>query len=88
MVIRVFIADDHAVVRDGLRALLEANPGISVVGDAKDGRQALELLEELKPDVVLMDISMPEINGIEATHLLLERDPAARVIILSMLGTS
>ncbi len=88
MTIKVFIADDHAVVRDGLRALLEAQPEISVVGDASDGRQAVSQVISLNPDVVIMDISMPELNGIDATRQLLESNPQLKVIILSILGTT
>lgn len=88
MDINIFIADDHAVVRDGLRALLEANPEMHVVGDASTGQQAVEGVGALKPDVVLMDISMPQVNGIEATRLILIENPSVQVIILSMLGTS
>ncbi len=88
MTVKVLIADDHAVVRDGLRALLEAHPEITVVGDASDGRQAVSQAFSLNPEVVIMDISMPEVNGIEATHQLLERNPQIKVIILSILGTS
>ena len=88
MPIRVCIADDHAVVRDGLRALLEANPEIVVVGDAANGQQAVDQVESLHPDVVIMDISMPELNGIHATRLILDIYPQVRVIILSMLGTA
>lgn len=84
---RVFIADDHAVVRDGLRALLEANPEIVVVGDAASGAEAVSRILSLRPDVVIMDISMPELNGISATEQVQASLPAARVIILSMLGT-
>ena len=87
MKISVIIADDHAVVRDGLRALLEANPDIKVVGDAANGDQAVSLALSLQPDVVIMDISMPGINGIDATQRILEISPQVRVIILSMLGT-
>jgi DNA-binding NarL/FixJ family response regulator len=86
MLIRVFIADDHAVVRDGLRALLESNPDIVVVGDAADGLGAISQVQELQPEVVLMDISMPQMNGINATQRILEFAPQTRVIILSMLG--
>lgn len=86
MQIRVCIADDHAVVRDGLRALLEANPDIVVVGDAADGRQIVGQVQNLQPDVVIMDISMPLLNGIDATREILEHSPQVRVIILSMLG--
>ncbi len=88
MTISVLLADDHAVVRDGLRALLEASNEIKVVGDAANGRQAVNKVAELKPDVVLMDISMPELNGIDATRQILETTPQVRVIILSMLGTA
>ncbi len=87
MKISVFLADDHTVVRDGLRALLEANPDIRVVGDAANGLQTVSQVQNLHPDVVIMDISMPELNGINATQQILEANPEARVIILSMLGT-
>ena len=88
MAIRVVLADDHAVVRDGLRALLEANPEIEVVGDAANGLQVVKLVKELVPDVVVMDISMPELNGIEATRRIREVLPGMKVIVLSMLGTA
>ncbi len=88
MKIRVYIADDHAIIRDGLRALLEARDDIEVIGDAADGRQAVADAKQLQPDVVLMDISMPRLNGIEATALLREAAPKARVIMLSMHATS
>src|SRR5512138_1299499 len=88
MTVKVLIADDHTVVRDGLRALLEVNPEVAVVGDASDGRQAVSQAFALCPDVVIMDISMPELNGIEATRQMLERSPQLKVIILSILGTS
>ena len=85
--IRVLIADDHAVVRDGLCYLLEAQPDLSVVGDAANGREAVARTIQLKPDVVLMDISMPELNGIDATAQIIQAVPETSVIILSMLGT-
>jgi DNA-binding NarL/FixJ family response regulator len=88
MSIKVVLADDHTIVRDGLRALLEANPEIRVVGDAADGNQVVDQVKELQPDVVVMDILMPELNGIEATRMILESFPQVRVIILSMLGTA
>ena len=88
MKIRVFIADDHAIIRDGLRALLEARDDMEVVGSAGDGRQAVTDVDELRPDVVIMDISMPGRNGIEATALLKASTPSARVIILSMHATT
>ena len=86
--IRVFIADDHAVVRDGLCYLLEAQPDLTVVGDAGNGRDAVALVKQLKPDVVLMDISMPELNGIDATTQIIQAVPETKVIILSMQGTA
>jgi len=88
MTINVVIADDHTIVRDGLRALLEANPEIKVVGDAASGRQAVDQVRELRPNVVIMDISMPELNGIDATRQILETCPEVGIIILSMLGTA
>jgi DNA-binding NarL/FixJ family response regulator len=88
MKIRVYIADDHAIIRDGLRVLLEARDDIEVVGGAGDGRQAVKDVNELRPDVVIMDIAMPHRNGIEATALLRASTPSARVIILSMHATS
>ncbi len=87
MTISVYIADDHAVVRDGLRVLLEANPAIKVVGDAADGHQALLDIQSLQPDVVIMDISMPDLNGLAVTDHIVEASPNVRVIILSMFGT-
>lgn len=84
MTIRVLLADDHAVMRDGLKALLEAAPDIRVVGEAADGRTAVRRVSELKPDVVIMDISMPELNGIEAARLMRERYADTRVVVLSM----
>ena len=84
MAIQVLLADDHAVVRDGLRFLLEVQGDISVVGNAVNGREAVRKAKELKPDVVIMDIAMPELNGIEATHQIHETCPATRVLILSM----
>jgi len=86
--IRVLLADDHAVVRDGLRVLLEAAADIEVVGDAGNGREAVRRACEQRPDVIVMDIAMPEMNGVEATEQLQESAPAARVVILSMHSTS
>lgn len=82
--IRVLLADDHDLVRAGFRALLESFEGVQVVGEAADGRAALKLVETLKPDLVLMDIAMPELNGLEATALIARDSPQVRVMILSM----
>jgi two-component system, NarL family, response regulator NreC len=82
--IRVVIADDHSVVRQGLRAWLERSGYIQVVGEAADGREAVALVDELKPDVVMMDIAMPMLNGIDATAQVMRRHPDTKVIILSM----
>jgi two-component system, NarL family, response regulator NreC len=82
--IRVLIADDHGIVRRGLRLQLEQYPEFEVVGEACDGREALRMADELQPDVVLMDITMPNLNGIEASAQLLKRQPRTAVIILSM----
>ena len=84
----VALADDHAVVRDGLRALLEAQSDISVVGDAANGREAVRLAVQLHPDVVVMDIAMPELNGIEATQQIHDASPSTQVLILSMHSTT
>jgi DNA-binding NarL/FixJ family response regulator len=81
---RVFLADDHGVVRKGLRFLLERQPDMEVVGEASDGREAIDLVSELKPHVVIMDIAMPRLNGIDATSQIVKRDPSIGVIMLSM----
>jgi DNA-binding NarL/FixJ family response regulator len=88
MSITVFLADDHAVLREGLKLLLESQEDIKVIGDAADGRDAVKQTTKLHPDVVIMDISMPELNGIEATYQILEAYPSTRVIILSMHAAS
>jgi DNA-binding NarL/FixJ family response regulator len=88
MSITIVLADDHRVVREGLRALLERHDDIKVVGEAADGQEAVKLAATLKPDVVVMDISMPVLNGIEATQQVLEVSPSSKVIILSMYSTS
>lgn len=87
MSIKVFLADDHKVVRDGLHLLLTAETDIEVVGGASDGLEAVDLVAQLRPDVVVMDIAMPGMNGIEAMAQILRTNPASRVIILSMHAT-
>ncbi|NLJ33055.1 MAG: response regulator transcription factor [Firmicutes bacterium] len=82
--LRVLLADDHTIVRQGLRALIEGHRVAQVVGEAGDGREAVLLAEELEPDVVIMDIAMPELYGIEAARQIKERFPEVKVIILSM----
>ncbi len=88
MSISILIADDHRVVLDGLRLLLETKGDIKVVGEAINGREAVRKARELKPDIVIMDIAMPELNGIEAAGLIGKLSPATRVIILSMHSTT
>ncbi len=82
--ISVLIADDHTIVRSGVRMLLEAESDIKVVGEALNGREALELAESLQPDIVLMDITMPEMDGLEATKQLKTRFPEINVLVLTM----
>jgi DNA-binding NarL/FixJ family response regulator len=81
---KVLLVDDHAILRDGLKMVLDAQPGITVVGEAENGREALDLVEELHPDVVVMDIAMPQMNGAEATRQIKRRFPQTRVVILTM----
>ena len=82
--LRILIADDHEVVRRGLRALLESHPGWEVCGEAVSGREAVEKARKLKPVVVVMDIAMPELNGLEATRHILKAIPQAAVLILTV----
>jgi DNA-binding NarL/FixJ family response regulator len=84
MTITVFLADDHRVLRDGLRILLESQNDIQVVGDAENGNKAVEGITTLKPDVAVMDIAMPELNGIEAAQIVHETMPDTRIVILSI----
>jgi len=81
---RVMIVDDHKMFRDGLRVLINAEPGMEVVGEAVDGREAVDLARRISPDVVVMDISMPGMNGIEAMRHLIKERPQVKVIMLSM----
>jgi two-component system, NarL family, response regulator NreC len=82
--IRILLSDDHNILRDGMRLLLERQPGFVVVGEASDGRETLELVQNHQPDVVVMDIAMPNMNGIEATRRIVEKHPSMGVVILSM----
>src|SRR5215469_9101113 len=82
--IRILLADDHAVVRQGFKMILAAQPDMEIVGEAGNGREAVEAAENLKPDVVVMDVAMPELNGIEATRRLADSSPRTRVLALSM----
>jgi DNA-binding NarL/FixJ family response regulator len=84
MGIRVLLADDHGIVRKGLRFLLDRQPGMEVVGEAADGRDAVRLAENVSPDIVIMDIAMPSLNGIEATAQMVKRNSKIGVIMLSM----
>lgn len=81
---RLLIADDHSVVRGGIRLVLKSAPEFRIVAEAEDGEQAVELARRHKPDVVIMDISMPKLNGIEATAMLKKQDPGVKVIILTV----
>lgn len=81
--IRLLLVDDHAILRDGLRALLSYYPDVEVVGEAEDGLQAIEAVERLSPDVVLMDIAMPGMNGLEATHRIRQAHPDTRILVLT-----
>jgi two-component system response regulator NreC len=83
-VIRILLADDHTVMRAGLRLLLERHETFEVVGEAADGRQAVELAAEQKPAVVVMDVAMPQLNGVEAARQILNRNPDIAIVMLSM----
>src|ERR1035438_835904 len=82
--IRVLLADDHTLVRQGFRRMLEDDPDIAVVGEARTGLEAMELCKNLKPEIVVMDLSMPELGGLEATAEILKDDPKVKILILSM----
>lgn len=84
MSIRILLADDHGVIRAGLRALLDGFPDMTVVGEASDGAEAIEKAFDLKPNVILMDLSMPNVGGIDATRQLLQREPGMRILILTV----
>lgn len=88
MMVRLALVDDHAMIREGLRSLLKDTPFIKVVGEAATGRECLARIEEWQPDMVIMDIAMPDLNGIEATHLLKMQWPLIKVVILSAHSSS
>ena len=85
--IKVLIVDDHAIVRKGIRALLATEPNIQVLGEAKDGREAIAEVERLRPDVILMDLVMPEMDGIEAIRQITGRQPGSRILVLTSFAT-
>lgn len=82
--IKILLADDHTIVRQGLKLILSAHPDMKIAGEAANGREAVDLAQKLKPDVVLMDVAMPELGGIEATRRMLQANPHIRVLVLSM----
>jgi DNA-binding NarL/FixJ family response regulator len=84
MAVTILIADDHKIMRDGLCSMLSQQKDIQVVGEADNGRKAVSLVRKLKPEVVIMDITMPDLNGIDATHQILSESPETRIIALSM----
>lgn len=84
MKIRVLLADDHTILRDGIRSLIEDEPDMEVIGEAEDGITVVKLTERLKPDVILMDLAMPLLNGLEATRQIRKNQPGAKILILTM----
>src|SRR5437867_2413631 len=82
--IRILICDDHVLFSEGIRAILRTEPTLEVIGEARDGRQAVERVKELHPDVVLMDIAMPDLSGFEATRRVHEADESVKVLMLTM----
>jgi len=82
--VKILLADDHTIVRQGLKLILSAHDDLEVVGEAANGREAVELAGKLRPDVVLMDVQMPELNGIEATKQMVAANPRVRILVLSM----
>jgi len=82
--VKLLLADDHKMMRDGLRAVLEKEEGVEIVGEAATGHEAIELARRLRPEIVIMDISMPDLNGVDATHRIVAEWPSAKVIVLSM----
>ena len=86
--IRILLVDDHTIMRMGLATLLESEPGMCVIGEAENGKAAVRLARELKPDIVIMDLMMPVMSGAEATRLIREENPNVRVVILTTFGSS
>jgi len=84
MSVRILLADDHGIIRQGLHSLLEKQPDMEVVAEAEDGRRALDLVQELLPDIVIMDVTMPNLNGVDATRQIVDRFPKVKVIALSI----
>ncbi|MEW6752316.1 MAG: response regulator transcription factor [Candidatus Latescibacterota bacterium] len=84
MSIRIMLVDDHQIVREGLRALIDSQPDMKVVAEAEDGRTAVQMIRQQAPEVVVMDVGMPQLNGVEATRQIVEQNPSVRVIALSM----
>jgi DNA-binding NarL/FixJ family response regulator len=85
MAINILLADDHKIMREGLKSLMGADEGIKVIAEASDGREAVQKALELRPDVIVMDMTMPEMSGIEATQQIIAANPAARILALSMI---
>jgi DNA-binding NarL/FixJ family response regulator len=85
--VKVLLADDHRMLREGLRAMLDQSGQVQVVGEAQDGNQAVAMTEQLQPDVVVMDIAMPNLNGIEATRVIRQKHPNIKILILTMYET-
>lgn len=84
--LRLLLVDDHPLVREGLRALLTSLPDMTIVGEASDGEEAVAMALELQPDIILMDLHMPNLNGIEATRRILQASPHIGILVLTMLG--
>src|SRR5260370_26237603 len=82
--VKVLLCDDHTLFREGIKAIIKSEPSLEIVGEAADGREGVEKARELNPDVVLMDISMPDLSGFDATRRILQANPRTKVIILTM----